>query len=110
MAERLRFHFDENCDPAVARALRRHGIDVTGTVGAGLRTETDDAQLEYVRRERRVLVTRDADFLRLAKQGVEHPGIVFWTTEASIGEAVRQLILIYELLTPEEMSSHVEFI
>ena len=110
MAEHLRFHFDENCDPAVARALRRHGIDVTSTVEAGLRGQTDAAQLEYVRRERRVLVTGDADFLRFAERGVEHPGVVFWTADSSIGEAVRQLILIYELLTPEEMASHVEFI
>lgn len=110
MAERLRFHFDENCDPAIARSLRHYGIDVTGTVEAGLRTLTDEAQLEFVRRERRVLVTRDADFLRLARRGVTHPGIVFWTAERSIGEAIRQLILIYELLTPEEMSGHVEFI
>ena len=41
----------------------------------GLRTASDPAQLAYVQREGRVLVTHDADFLRLASEGVDHPGI-----------------------------------
>ena len=28
MAERIKFHLDEHVDPDIARALRRHGIDV----------------------------------------------------------------------------------
>ncbi len=66
MTERLRFHLDEHIDPDVARALRRYGIDVTTTVEAGLRTLNDLAQLEFATREQRVLVTHDADFIRLA--------------------------------------------
>lgn len=62
MTERVRFHLDEHVDPDIARALRRHGIDVTTTVEAGLRTESDVAQWEFVRREDRVIVTHDADF------------------------------------------------
>ena len=41
MADKIRFHLDEHIDPAVARALRRHGADVTTTVEAGLRTKSD---------------------------------------------------------------------
>ena len=66
MAERIRFHFDEHMDPDIAAALRRHGIDATTTIEAGLRTASDDSQLEYARAQRRVIVTDDADFLRLA--------------------------------------------
>lgn len=33
MADRIRLHLDENVAPDVARALRRHGIDVTTTLG-----------------------------------------------------------------------------
>lgn len=64
--ERLRFHLDEAVDPDVARALAKHGIDVTTTVEAGLRGEPDDAQLAYAHRTGRVIVTHDADFLRIA--------------------------------------------
>lgn len=64
MADRIRFHFDEHVDPAIASALRRAGIDVTTAIGAGLRTKNDDAHLKFARAERRVIVTRDQDFLR----------------------------------------------
>lgn len=49
MAERIRFHLDEHIDPDIAAALRRHGVDVTTTVDAGLRTAGDDAQLEFAK-------------------------------------------------------------
>lgn len=62
MAERIRFHLDEHVDPDVARALRQHRIDVSTTVEAGLRMASDTDQLDYARREGRVLVTHDADF------------------------------------------------
>jgi hypothetical protein len=45
MAGRIRFHLDERVDVAIARALRRHGVDVTTTVEAGLRTASDEEQL-----------------------------------------------------------------
>jgi len=63
VAERIRYHLDEHVPPVVAAALRQHGIDVTTTVGAALRTRDDPAHLDFCRREQRVLVTRDADFL-----------------------------------------------
>lgn len=68
MTDRIRFHLDEHLDPDIARALRRYGIDVTTTVEAGLRTQSDFAQLDFATREQRVLVTHDADFLRLAER------------------------------------------
>lgn len=83
---------------------------MTTTLEAGLRTENDAAQLAFARRERRVIVTGDTDFLRLAQQGVEHSGIIFYPSQKPIGEVVRRLILIYELITAEEMAGHVEFI
>lgn len=46
MADRLRFHLDENTDPAIARALRRYGIETSTTQEAGLRTQSDTAQWE----------------------------------------------------------------
>ena len=49
MNERIRFHLDEQVDPDIARALRLHGIDVSTTVDADLRTRGDTAQLDYVR-------------------------------------------------------------
>lgn len=36
MPQAIRFHLDEHVDPAIADGLRRHGIDVTTTLDAGL--------------------------------------------------------------------------
>lgn len=47
MPKTIRFHLDENCDPRIADGLRMHGVDVTTTVDANLRTESDERQLAY---------------------------------------------------------------
>lgn len=108
---RIRFHLDEHVDPDIARALRLHGIDITTTVEAELRTRSDAAQWEYIRRTWRVIVTYDADFLRISTTTKDYPGIIYGKrAERSPGEMIRRLILIYEVLTAEEMSGRVEFL
>ena len=69
MAEAIRYHLDEHVATAVAVGLRSRGVDVTTTVEAGLMRASDLDQLAYARAERRVLVTHDADFLRLHGAG-----------------------------------------
>jgi len=111
VADCIKFHLDEHVDPDIAKALRRHGIDVTTTVEAGLRTLNDPDHLDFIRREGRVVVTHDADFLRYASQSGDHPGIAYCQMGArSVGEIIRSLILIYEVLTPEEMAGRVEYL
>jgi predicted nuclease of predicted toxin-antitoxin system len=110
-SEPVRFHLDEQVNPAIAAGLRKHGVDVTTTPEVGLRGAGDDLQLDYVRRERRVLVTHDADFLRYHAQGIEHAGIVYCHKEArTIGQIIEALRLIYALLTAEEMAGRIEYL
>ena len=66
MTDRIRFHLDENVDPVIAVALRRYGADVTTTDEEGLLGSDDETQLAFAKREARVSVTHDDDFLRLA--------------------------------------------
>jgi predicted nuclease of predicted toxin-antitoxin system len=107
----IRFHLDEHIHPAVANGLRRRGIDVTTAADAGLRGATDEEHLAFARAERRVIVTHDDDDLRLHQQGIPHAGIVYCRQQTrSIGEMLRTLILIWAVLTPEEMENHVEFL
>ena len=109
--ERVRFHLDENVDPDIASALRRHGVDVTTTVEAGLRTSDDETQWAYAQREGRVVVTHDDDFLVIANQMAEHWGIAYCRPRhRSIGEIIETLRLIYEILSPEEMRGRVEYL
>src|SRR2546421_602085 len=110
MADRIRFHLDEHVDPAIANALRRAGIDVTTTIEAGLRTKDDEAHLRFAGDEGRVIVTRDQDFLRLASGALDHSGIVFYTANQSIREIIEGLILIYEVLTPDELAEQIEYL
>jgi uncharacterized protein with PIN domain len=69
MTDRIRFHLDENVDPAIADGLRRRGVDVTTTQEAGLLRSSDEEQLAFVISEGRILVTHDEDFLARAKRG-----------------------------------------
>lgn len=111
VAERIRFHLDEQADPNIARALRRHGIDVTTTVEAGLRGASDQEQLAYARQERRVLVTHDTDFLRLAGFSADHFGIVYChKARHSLGDIIRHLLLVYEILSAEEIAGTIEYV
>jgi len=111
MARTIRFHLDEHVATAVADGLRRLGIDATTTAEAGLLGATDPAQLAFALANRRSIFTQDDDFLILAAQGIEHPGIIYCQQQSrSIGAIVRALQLLWEICDPEEMRNRVEFI
>jgi predicted nuclease of predicted toxin-antitoxin system len=111
MPRTIRFHLDEYVNPAVADGLRRRGINVTTTPGAGLLGADDTAHFAFAAAERRVIFTNDADFLRMHDQGVDHPGIVYCQQQNhSVGEIIRALELIWEVLEPDEMADRVEFV
>ncbi|MEO1144654.1 MAG: DUF5615 family PIN-like protein [Cyanobacteria bacterium J06638_22] len=111
MNERIRFHLDENVDPDIALALRRQGIDVTTSREAKLLGITDEEQLTFACTQGRVIVTYDTDFLRLASQSSQHWGIAFCKKNAcSIGEVIRSLVLIYEVLSPGDMQGWIEYL
>jgi predicted nuclease of predicted toxin-antitoxin system len=76
VSDRIKFHLDEHIWPQLAEAMRRHGIDVSTTNEVGLREGDDIQHLAFAIREVRVIVTKDADFLRYAKTVSDHPGIV----------------------------------
>lgn len=66
--------------------------------------------VERARAEGRVLFTQDEDFLRLHAAGVEHAGIAYAPQGASVGEIVRGLMLIYQILESDDMTGHVEYL
>jgi hypothetical protein len=109
MAERLRFHLDENVNPAIAAGLRQRGIDVTTTQETGLLQAADDDQLAFATRQQRVLVTHDRDFLR---PGFEpHAGIAFCARDKyAIGGLIRALLTLWSSVTAEEMVNRVVFL
>ncbi|WP_293084676.1 DUF5615 family PIN-like protein [Okeania sp. SIO3B5] len=108
---RISFHLDEQVNPAIARELRRRNIDVTTTVEANLRGQSDESQLACASREGRMLVTHDDDFLRLASVNKEHSGIAYCHQESrSLGEIITTLVLIHKVYDSEEMMGRVEYL
>src|SRR5438270_11866447 len=98
MPRTIRFHLDEQCNPAIAAGLRLHGVDVTTTPEAGLLHMPDEEQLAFALGQGRVIVTQDTDFLRIATAGQETPSVVFYPAQTrSIGQVIRDLLLIWEV-------------
>jgi hypothetical protein len=107
----VRFHLDEHIPAGIAAGLRRRNIDATTTAEAGLAGADDAAQLSFASASGRVLVTQDADFLRLHAQGALHAGIAYCHPGSTpMGAMLRRLVLIYDLLSPAEMAGTVEFL
>jgi len=106
----IRYYLDEHIAKAVAKGLRRRGIDVQTLTEAGMLGATDEEHLAFARDERRTIVTHDGDFLRLAAETDVHGGIVYLPERRSVGETVRGLALIADVLSVEDMQGHVEFL
>jgi predicted nuclease of predicted toxin-antitoxin system len=111
VAERIRFHLDEHMPSAVARALRRRGVDVTTAQETGLRTHSDEDHWSFIQRENRVIVTRDKDFLRIAGTGASHPGIAFYRIgRVSIGDMIQGLLGIHDSYSAGEVRDRILFL
>lgn len=106
----IRFYTDEHVSKAVVKGLRERGVDVSTVAEAALVGASDDAQLVHARRAGRVLFSHDADFLRLHAEGLEHAGIVYGSQELGVGDVIRGLMLIAQVLDSDEMIGHVEFL
>ncbi len=110
MKPSIRFYFDEHIASAIAKGLRRRGIDVLMPAEAGKLEASDKEQFTFARSQGRVIVTQDADFLRLAAASSDHAGVIYGPQGRRIGEMVHRLTLIARIMTEEEMRGHIEFI
>lgn len=106
----VRYYTDEHVAAAVIRGLRQRGIDVLSVPEAAMMGATDEAHLAFALTQKRVLFTQDTDFLRLARAGMQHAGIVYAPQRTSIGELIRGLVLIHQVLEAEDMIDQVEYL
>jgi len=98
-------------DSAIADGLRRRGINVTTTAEANLLGAADPEQLAFAVLETRVLVTFDKDFLATTGRNEHHFGVAYrFQGNSNIGQVIRGLELIWELLESEEMRDRVEYL
>ena len=106
----VRYYVDEHVGSAIVHGLRRRSVDVTTVAEAGMRGKDDEAQLAFALNAGRVTFTQDRDFLRLAASTIPHAGVVYAPQGAPIGAIVGGLLLIYNVLSAEEMVGSVEYI
>lgn len=109
MPREVKFYTDEHVSKAVIKGLRQRGADVLTVPEAGLMGASDLEHLERAAQEGRVLFTQDDDFLRLATTH-SHAGIVYARQQTPIGEVIRGLMLIHQVLSAEEMQGQIEFL
>jgi uncharacterized protein with PIN domain len=110
MSERIKYYTDEHVARAVVRGLRQRGVDVLTVPEAGMLSASDEEHLALARSKGRVVFTQDDDFLRLAAAGFEHAGVVYAVQHKPVGAIVHGLMLIYEIMEPDEMRNHIEFL
>jgi uncharacterized protein with PIN domain len=110
VAERIKLYMDEHVHRAVTDGLRRRGVDALTAKDAGLLETEDEQHLAFALGNGRVIFTQDAEFLRLHASGQRHSGIVYAPQQTAIGAILRGLLLIFDVLSPEDMANHVEFI
>jgi hypothetical protein len=81
------------------------------TPEAELLSATDEEQAAHGLAQGRVVFTHDRDFLRLHAAGIPHAGIAYCDKDSkSIGEMIRGLILLWEVLEADEMQNRVEYL
>lgn len=107
----IQYHLDENVDHAVAEGLRRRGINVTTTADVGLHGASDEEHLVFATANNRVIITKDKDFLKLARVHHAHAGIVYYDqNKRSIGEIIRSLVILWEQFSSDDIRGRVEFL
>ena len=115
---RLGFQLDEDCQAtALAMALRQHGLDAVTTNEVGLQGLDDEAQLrEAAARGLSIVTNNIRDFVPLHAQWLQekrppHAGIVvFPQQEFGVGEIVRRLAHLSQVVSAEEMKNRMEWL
>lgn len=106
-----RYHLDESMPNAIADGLRRRGLDVTTSGDMALLGASDEVQLAYATREKRLLITRDQDFLRLNARDRQHAGIVYWTERhRTVGQLIGALATLSVDYAAEDLQGRVLFL
>ncbi|QEG36064.1 DUF5615 family PIN-like protein [Bythopirellula goksoeyrii] len=107
----MRFHRDEQVDPAIAAGLRQGGFDVTTTAGAELLSAPDGSLVALAEKENRVIFTHDQDCLRIHPKGTIHAGVFYCPPQSkSIGQIIRHLCLMHDCLEASEMQGNFEYL
>ena len=89
----MKLFLDENLSPQHATELRVEGHDAVSVLEVGLAGATDEQVLRFAVKNKRVLVTLDADFANVIRFPPEHTlGVVRLKVHPATEERIRQSI------------------
>jgi len=111
----MKIYCDENIESAIVDGLRRRGIEVISARDTGDLGKSDGYHLKRASELEAVILTHDVDFLKIAHQwrheGKGHKGILYaHPLDLSLGECIRRVELVAQVLTEEEMENSIEFL
>ncbi len=112
MAEQpIAFYFDASVQVAIAEQLKRKGIDAITARDIRKLRDSDPSHLRRATAQNRELVTHDDDFVKLARRGAAHAGIVFVPREhRNIGVVVKGLTAYWQAIDKDAARNLVWFL
>ncbi len=87
----MKFLADEHIELSIVTGLRLLGIDAISVNEAGKRESDDEEILSFAKKNDRVIITRDSDFVKLHNKGAEHAGIAFIPKFLTIGKTIGEI-------------------
>ncbi|MBK9110028.1 MAG: DUF5615 family PIN-like protein [Saprospiraceae bacterium] len=73
----IKIYADENISHGIVHGIRNRGIDIISCWEAGMISKSDLEQIEFAKKQYRVIITHDTDFLILHKKGISHSGVIY---------------------------------
>jgi hypothetical protein len=112
----LKLASDENFNADILRGLYRRcpGLDVVRVQDIGLNATPDPEVLAWAGAEGRILLTHDRDTMVYwaydrARAGQAMPGVFLVSDLMPLGQAIDEILLAADCLTPEECKNFVRF-
>lgn len=108
----MKIYADENIERFIIDGLRRRNIEVVSARELGYIGKPDEFHLKKASEMKAVIFTHDIDFLRIASSpGIKLAGIIYsHPKDVSIGQCIRGVELITNILTEKDMEKHIEFL
>ncbi|MBI4823185.1 MAG: DUF5615 family PIN-like protein [Nitrospirae bacterium] len=107
----MKIYADENIESSIIEGLRRRRIEVISARELGFIGKPDEFHIRQASEIKTVILTHDSDFLKIAGSGINHRGIIFaHPKNLSIGQCIREVELIVNILTDKDMENHIEFL
>jgi predicted nuclease of predicted toxin-antitoxin system len=111
----ISLYLDEHVARAVTEGLRLRGIDVLTVQEDGRRGASDAAVLDRATEVGRPLFTQDEDLLieasRRIARGTDFAGVIYaHQLRVTIGDCVRNLVLLATAARPDELRNRVEYL